>query len=114
MPRFKDTQRHFISQIMPHDRAWYPQSAPQHNDNFSEHKSIISAKSYPLEELLCTDARPGVERQLHLADLLVNFLHEMDNKVHQLVLEHLLRVKVGDQERDVVALRALRLSRSVP
>jgi hypothetical protein len=36
--------------------------------------------------------------KLHLRDLLVHLLHELDDKVHQLVLQHLFGVKVRDQE----------------
>jgi hypothetical protein len=31
-------------------------------------------------------------------------LTQLDDKVHNLVLQHRLRVEIGDQERDVVAL----------
>ena len=60
--------------------------------------------SHPLEELLGTDPGPGVDAELHLRDLLVDLLHEVDDEVDQLVPEHLLGVEVGDQETDVVAL----------
>ena len=62
-------------------------------------------RSEPLEELLGADASARVDRQLHLADLLVDLLHEADDEVDQLVLVHLLRVEVRDQEADVVALQ---------
>ena len=55
-----------------------------------------------LEELLSYDTSPGIDRQLHLTDLLVDLLHEVDYKVHQLV--HLLRVEVGDEKADVISL----------
>ena len=45
--------------------------------------------------------------KLHLRDLLVDLLHELDYEVDQLVLEHLLGVEVGDEERDIVALDGL-------
>lgn len=61
--------------------------------------------SYIFKEFLGDDASPGVDRQLHLADLLVDLLHEVDDEVHQLVFVHLLRVEVGDQEADVVSLK---------
>ena len=62
-------------------------------------------KTYIFEELLCDDTGPGVDRQLHLADLLVDLLHEVDDEVHQLVLVHLLRVEVGDEKTDIITLR---------
>lgn len=62
------------------------------------------SESHILKELLCHDAGPGIDREFHLTDFLVNLLHEMDDKVHQLVLVHLLRVEVCDQEADVIAL----------
>lgn len=63
-----------------------------------------SGKTHPFEELLGTDPGPGVDAELHLGDLFVDLLHEVDDEVDQLVAVHLLRVKVGDQEADVVAL----------
>lgn len=36
--------------------------------------------------------------ELHFRDLLINLLHELDNKVDQLVLQHLLGVEVRNQE----------------
>ena len=42
--------------------------------------------------------------ELHLGDLLVNLLHELDDEVHQLVLQHLLRVEVRNQEGDIISL----------
>lgn len=60
--------------------------------------------AYILEELLRHDAGARVDRQLHLTDLLVDLLHEVDHKVHQLVFVHLLCVEVGDQKTDVIPL----------
>lgn len=51
---------------------------------------------YVLEEFLCHDAGPGIDRELHLTDLLVDLFHEMDHEIHKLVLVHLLRVEVSD------------------
>lgn len=65
---------------------------------------MTERKRYVFEEFLGDDASACVDSQLHLADLFVDFLHEMDDKVHQLVLIHLLRVEVGDEEADVIAL----------
>ena len=39
-----------------------------------------------LEELLSHNACMRIDRQLHLTDFFVNFLHEVDHKVHQLCL----------------------------
>ena len=58
-----------------------------------------------LQKLLGDDAGSGVDRQLHLTDLLVDLLHEGNDEVHQLVFIHLLRVEVGDEETNVVALQ---------
>lgn len=57
-----------------------------------------------LEVLLSADTGAGIEVELHLAELLVDVLHKLNDKVDELVLVHLLRVRVGDQEADVVAL----------
>ena len=42
--------------------------------------------------------------ELHLRDLLVHLLHELDDEIHQLMLQHFLGVEVGDKEGDVIAL----------
>jgi hypothetical protein len=42
--------------------------------------------------------------ELHLRDLLVHLLHKLDNEIHQLVFQHLLGVKVCNQERNVITL----------
>ena len=59
------------------------------------------------QELLSANSGSGVDRKLHLRDLLVYLLHEVDDEVHELVAQHLLRVEVGDQEADVVTLDLL-------
>ena len=41
---------------------------------------------------------PRVNAELHLRDLLVDLLHEVNDEVDQLVAVHLLRVEVRDQE----------------
>lgn len=43
----------------------------------------------------------GQERaheKLHLRDLLINLLHELDDEIDQLMLQHLFRVEVCYQE----------------
>lgn len=37
---------------------------------------------------------PGTYKELHLGNLLVDILHELNNKIDQLVLQHLVRVEV--------------------
>ncbi len=46
-------------------------------------------------------------KELHLRNLLIHLLHELYDKVNQLVFQHLLGVKVGNQERDIIALQSL-------
>lgn len=60
--------------------------------------------TYILEEFFGNDTGPGINGQFHLAYLLVDFLHEVDNEVHQLVFVHLLRVEVGNQEANIISL----------
>lgn len=50
--------------------------------------------------------------KLHFRYFLVDLLHELDDKVHQLMLQHLLRVEIGDQEGNIIALRYI--SKLVP
>lgn len=42
--------------------------------------------------------------ELHLGDFLINLLLELNDKVDQLVLQHLFRVEVCYQEGNVIAL----------
>jgi hypothetical protein len=59
------------------------------------------------EERLGHETRSRVQEQLHLRNLLVHLFHKLNDKVHQLVLQHLLGVEVRDQETDIVALDRL-------
>lgn len=43
-------------------------------------------------------------KELHLGDLFIDFLHELNNEIHQLMLEHLFSMGVCDQERNIIAL----------
>lgn len=61
--------------------------------------------TYILEEFFGNDTGPGINRKFHLTDLLVDLLHEVDDKVHQLVFVHLLRVEVGNQEANIISLK---------
>lgn len=45
--------------------------------------------------------------ELHLGNLLIDLLHELDDEVDELVLQQLLGVEVCDQEGNVVALPQL-------
>lgn len=60
-----------------------------------------------LEKFLGRDASARVDSELHLTDLLINLLHEVNDEVNKLVFVHLLRVEVGYQKTDVVALRQI-------
>lgn len=57
-----------------------------------------------LEECVSNDARTTVDIQLHPAHFAINFLHEVNDEVHELVLQHFFCVEVRDQEGHVVAL----------
>ena len=57
------------------------------------------------EELLCAEPGPGVDGQFHLGDLLVDFLHKLDDEVDELGPVHLLSVEVCNQETYVVTLK---------
>jgi hypothetical protein len=45
--------------------------------------------------------------KLHLRDLLVDFLHELDDKVDKLVLKHFFGMEVCDEEGDIIAFNGL-------
>jgi hypothetical protein len=53
-----------------------------------------------------TNPNPSPNPNPSQGDLRVDLLHELDDEVDQLVLVHVLEVVVGQQEGDVVTLRA--------
>lgn len=65
---------------------------------------VAQTWTYRSEERLGHETCSCIEEELHLRDLLVHLLHELYDKVDQFMLQHLLGVKVRDQEGDVVAL----------
>lgn len=60
--------------------------------------------SESLQELFGRYSSPGVDGKLHLADLLVYLLHEVNYEINKLVLVHLFCVEVGDEKTYVVTL----------
>lgn len=68
---------------------------------------ILTGSTYRYQISLCNQTGSGIQKELDLGNLLVHFLHELDNKVDQLMLQHCLGVVVRDQERNVVALHGL-------
>jgi hypothetical protein len=54
--------------------------------------------TYRCQKALRNETRSCVQKELHLGYLLVYLLHELYNEVYKLVLQHLLRVEVGNQE----------------
>ena len=67
-------------------------------------EAVQEQYTYRRQEALSYETSSCVQEELHLRDLLVHILHELNNEVHQLVLQHLLGVEVGDEERNVIAL----------
>ncbi|USP81143.1 hypothetical protein yc1106_08417 [Curvularia clavata] len=65
------------------------------------------AFNWPVLACTCHELSMLPYEELHFGDLLVDLLHELNDKVDELVLQHFLGVEVGDQERDVVALDGL-------
>jgi hypothetical protein len=65
-------------------------------------------KLVPYSRLTCSQKQfkglLGTYEKLHLRDLLVDLLHELNNEVNQLVFQHLRRVEVSDQEWNIIAL----------
>lgn len=49
-------------------------------------------------------ALESTHKEFHLRYLLIDFLHELDDKIDKLMLQHLFSMKIGDQERNVKAL----------
>merc|ERR1711884_535703 len=64
--------------------------------------SANQSNPYPFEELLSTNTSPGVDAQFHLGNLLVNLLHEMNDKVDEFVSQHLFSVEIGDQKANII------------
>jgi hypothetical protein len=62
-----------------------------------------NSRTYWCQERLSHKTGPRIQEQLHLRNLLVHLLHELDNKVHQLVLQHLLGVEIGNEEADIIS-----------
>lgn len=50
----------------------------------------VEESSELFEELLGGNSRARVDCELHLVDFFVDLLHEVNDKVNELVLEHLL------------------------
>lgn len=46
----------------------------------------------------------NTHKEFHLRYLLIDFLHELDDKIDKLMLQHLFSVKIGYQKRNVIAL----------
>lgn len=46
----------------------------------------------------------NTHKEFHLRYLLIDFLHELDDKIDELMLQHLFSVKIGYQKRNVIAL----------
>lgn len=64
----------------------------------------LSEKLEALEVFLGNSSRSGIHWQSHVADLLVDILHECNDEINKLVLVHAFSVCVGNQETDVIAL----------
>lgn len=52
----------------------------------------------PFQEFFGADTSTTVDRELQLTNLLIDFLHEVNHKIDQLVLIHLFGMEVGDKE----------------
>jgi DNA mismatch repair ATPase MutL len=53
-------------------------------------------------------------RKLHFRYFFVHLLHELNDEVHEFVLQHLFRMKIRYEERDIIALSTVNpLSRSI-
>jgi hypothetical protein len=42
--------------------------------------------------------------KFHFRNLLIHFFHKLDYEINQLVFQHRLRVEIGDEEGDIIAL----------
>ena len=56
------------------------------------------AFNWPVLACICCKSSVLPYEELHFRDLLVDFLHELNDKVDELVLQHFLGVEVGNQE----------------
>lgn len=87
-------------------------STPKHSQSQSA-KTAEKQARYIFEELFGNNTSPRVDRQLHFTDLLVDFFHKVNDKVYQLMFVHLLRVEVGDEKADIVALQKKKKKKSL-
>lgn len=69
----------------------------------------IMAGTHPLQVFHGTFSGSSIDCQFHLWYLLVNLLHEVNNKVNKFVFEHLLCVEVCDEEGDIITLQQKKL-----
>lgn len=52
----------------------------------------------------------GTHKEFHLRYLLIDFLHELDDKIDKLMLQHLFSMKIGDQKGNVIALTTFEIN----
>lgn len=52
-----------------------------------------------------TPIQRATYEKFHFRDLLVNIFHELDDEINKLVLQHLIRMEVGYQKRNVISLK---------
>lgn len=76
----------------------------KYKEFISRHKGKIDLLEI-LEILSGDETSASGDGELHVGDLSVNVLQELDDKVDHLVLEHRLRVEVRHEEGNVVGLR---------
>lgn len=52
----------------------------------------------------------NTHKEFHLRYLLIDFLHELNDKIDKLVLQHLFSMKIGYQKRNVIALKTFEIN----
>jgi hypothetical protein len=60
-------------------------------------------RTYWCQERLGHETGPRIQEQLHLGNLLVHLLHELDNEIDELMLQHLLGVEIGNEEANIIS-----------
>lgn len=81
-----------------------PGNSPQQNVLLRSAAYAVSTSNLEQRPDPMADNGSRTYEELHLRNFPVDLLHELNDEVYQLVLQHFLGVEVGNEERDIVAL----------
>lgn len=70
--------------------------------SFSKNQTSLSLGNQSTHELGGHYSSSSIDGYFHTIDLLVDILHELDDKVDELVFDHPLQMHMSDQKRHIV------------